>query len=82
MGYGRGDGQRREKRKHRNGGDRGRGRGVSETVGETDKEMRQQRVGSKEGIRGTANDSEETGRKAEGRGTYKTWNALEPGGEE
>ena len=31
-------------------------------VGETDKEMREQRAGSKEGMRETANDSEEIGR--------------------
>ena len=30
-------------------------------VGETDKEMREQRAGSKEGMRETANDSEEIG---------------------
>lgn len=47
-----------------------------------DKEMRQQRVGIKEGMRGTAKDSEETGRKAEGRGAHKSWNVLEPAGEE
>ena len=52
----------RKKRKYRNGGDRGRGKGVSEMVGERDKEMREQRAGSKEGMRETANDSEEIGR--------------------
>ena len=31
-------------------------------VGETDKEMREQWAGSKEGMRETANDSEEIGR--------------------
>lgn len=69
MGYGRGGGQRREKRKYRNGGDRRRGTGVSETVGETDREMRGQRAGSEEGMREAADDSEETGRKDEGTGT-------------
>lgn len=39
---------------------------MSETVGETDREMRGQRAGSEEGMREAADDSEETGRKDEG----------------
>ena len=41
---------------------------MSETVGETDREMRGQRAGSEEGMREAADDSEETGRKDEGTG--------------
>ena len=53
---------------------------MSETVGETDREMRGQRAGSEEGMREAADDSEETGRK-EAAGTSqlrKLFTAFQP----
>ena len=59
-------------RKDRKGGERGRrGRGETETKGEIDKEIGDQRGGSKEGMQEKANNSEKTGWKDKRRGTQK-----------